>query len=60
MFIRVSTWKQEKRLKIEKTYQVRPKMTYSKCFAQPGWNVKYQKSGKSPFMASYYGILLKK
>ncbi len=32
---------------IEKTYQVRPKMTYSKCAAQPGWNVKYQKSGKS-------------
>ncbi len=30
-----------------KTYQVRPKMTYSKCAAQPGWNVKYQKSGKS-------------
>ena len=32
---------------IEKTYQVSPKMTYSKCAAQPGWNVKYQKSGKS-------------
>jgi hypothetical protein len=22
-------------------------MSYSKCSAQPGWNVKYQKSGKS-------------
>ncbi|WP_423245054.1 DUF3788 family protein [Heliorestis acidaminivorans] len=22
-------------------------MTYSKCSAQPGWNVKYKKSGKS-------------
>lgn len=32
---------------IEKAYQVQPKMTYSKCAAQPGWNVKYQKSGKS-------------
>ncbi len=32
---------------IEKTYRVQPKMTYSKCAAQPGWNVKYQKSGKS-------------
>lgn len=32
---------------IEKTYQVQPKMTYSKCAAQPGWNIKYQKSGKS-------------
>lgn len=32
---------------VEKVYQVQPKMTYSKCAAQPGWNVKYQKSGKS-------------
>lgn len=24
-----------------------PKLTYSRCSAQPGWNVKYQKSGKS-------------
>lgn len=28
-------------------YGVPSKMTYSKCSAQPGWNVKYQKSGKS-------------
>lgn len=32
---------------IEKVYQVQPKLAYSKCSAQPGWNVKYQKSGKS-------------
>ena len=32
---------------IEKAYQVQPKMTYSKCSAQPGWNIKYQKSSKS-------------
>jgi len=32
---------------IEKVYEVEPKMAYSKCAAQPGWNVKYQKSGKS-------------
>ena len=32
---------------IEKAYQVEPKMSYSKCSAQPGWNVKFQKSGKS-------------
>lgn len=32
---------------IEKAYQVQPKMTYSKCAAQPGWNIKYQKSSKS-------------
>ncbi|HHV30621.1 MAG TPA: DUF3788 domain-containing protein [Clostridium sp.] len=32
---------------IELRYQVQPKMSYSKCSAQPGWNVKYQKSSKS-------------
>lgn len=32
---------------LEDTYKVPSKMTYSKCSAQPGWNVKYQKSGKS-------------
>lgn len=32
---------------IEEAYQVQPKMSYSKCAAQPGWNIKYQKSGKS-------------
>lgn len=37
----------ELRSYIEKAYQVKPQMTYSKCAAQPGWNVKYHKSGKS-------------
>ena len=32
---------------IESRYQVQPKMSYSKCSAQPGWNVKYQKISKS-------------
>jgi hypothetical protein len=32
---------------IELKYKVQPKMSYSKCSAQPGWNVKYQKSSKS-------------
>lgn len=32
---------------IENTYEVQPKITFSKCSAQPGWNIKYQKSGKS-------------
>lgn len=32
---------------VEKAYEIQPKMSYSKCSAQPGWNVKYQKSGKS-------------
>lgn len=28
-------------------YRIPSKMSYSKCSGQPGWNVKYQKSGKS-------------
>lgn len=32
---------------LEDAYHVAPKLSYSKCSAQPGWNVKYQKSGKS-------------
>lgn len=32
---------------IEKVYQVKPQIAYSKCSAQPGWNVKYKKSNKS-------------
>ena len=32
---------------LEDTYGVLSKVSYSKCSAQPGWNMKYQKSGKS-------------
>ena len=32
---------------IEETYQVKPQITYSKCSAQPGWNVKYRKGSRS-------------
>lgn len=32
---------------IQQEYKVFPKITYSKCSAKPGWNVKYKKSGKS-------------
>jgi hypothetical protein len=32
---------------IEETYRVKPQIDYSTCSAQPGWNVKYKKSGKS-------------
>jgi hypothetical protein len=32
---------------IEEAYQVKPQIAYSKCSAQPGWNVKYRKSSKS-------------
>ncbi|SHE59297.1 DUF3788 domain-containing protein [Alkalibacter saccharofermentans] len=29
------------------TYKVRPDFDYSRCSAQPGWNIKYKRSGKS-------------
>lgn len=32
---------------IEDTYQIKSEMSFSKCSAQPGWNIKYKKSGKS-------------
>jgi hypothetical protein len=32
---------------IDCKYKARPRMSYSKCSAQPGWNVKLQKSGRS-------------
>jgi len=32
---------------IEEAYQIKPQIAYSKCSAQPGWNVKYKKSSKS-------------
>lgn len=32
---------------IEKTYQVKPQIAFSNCSAQPGWNIKYKKSGKA-------------
>jgi len=32
---------------LQGAYKVQPKLSYSKCSAQRGWNVKYQKSGKS-------------
>lgn len=32
---------------IQETYGSKPKTAYSKCSGKPGWNIKYQKSGKS-------------
>ena len=32
---------------IETTYNVTPRLEYSTCSGQPGWNVKYKKGGKS-------------
>ncbi len=32
---------------LAENYEVVPSYTYSSCSAQPGWNVKYQKAGRS-------------
>jgi hypothetical protein len=32
---------------IQETFQAKPKIMYSTCAGKPGWNVKYQKSGKA-------------
>lgn len=32
---------------IKKGYNIEPKYSYSRCSGQPGWNVKYQKAGRS-------------
>lgn len=32
---------------IDEIYKSKPQLDYSKCSAQPGWNVKYKKSSKS-------------
>lgn len=32
---------------IQQKYKASPKIMYSRCSAKPGWNVKYNKSGKS-------------
>ena len=41
------TWWKALNTFIQQKYQVSPKISYSKCTAQRGWNIKYQKSGKS-------------
>lgn len=32
---------------LEANYEVQPSYSYSRCSGQPGWNVKYQKGGRS-------------
>ncbi len=32
---------------LQDTYGVQPKLTYSRCSMQRGWNIKYQKSGRA-------------
>lgn len=45
-FIHNELW-QELNSVLQVTYGVKPALSYSKCSAQPGWNVKYKKGGKS-------------
>lgn len=45
-FVNSSLW-QALNSFLQNSYQVLPKLTYSKCAMQKGWNLKYQKSGKS-------------
>jgi hypothetical protein len=32
---------------LQNSYHIQPKLAYSRCSMQRGWNVKYQKNGKS-------------
>jgi len=45
-FISSELW-QELNSALQESYLVKPTLSFSKCAAQPGWNVKYKKSGKS-------------
>lgn len=47
---------------LQNTYNIQPKLSYSKCSMQRGWNLKYQKGGKSLCtlypMENYFIILI--
>jgi hypothetical protein len=45
-FINNELWA-ELNIIINDTYKIQPKLSYSNCSMQKGWNVKYAKSGKS-------------
>ena len=45
-YIQSDLWKEINEY-LQNAYKVSPKLTYSKCSMQKGWNVKYQKSSKS-------------
>lgn len=45
-YIKNSLWHEIHQF-LQETYGVSPKMSYSSCSMQKGWNIKYQKSGKS-------------
>lgn len=36
---------------IQSAYQIDPRIEHSRCSMQIDWNIKYKKSGKSPFMS---------
>lgn len=48
--------------RIQSAYQIEPIMEYSRCSMQPGWNIKYKKSGKSLCtlypMSGYFIVLV--
>ncbi len=41
------TWWQDISGFLQEQYKSKPKIVYSTCAGKPGWNVKYQKSGKA-------------
>jgi len=45
-YIHSPLWDEMNRF-LRENYEVRPSYSYSGCSAQPGWNVKYQKGGRS-------------
>lgn len=45
-FINNSLWEKFNE-QLQSIYQIQPKLSYSSCSMQAGWNLKYQKSGKA-------------
>ncbi|NTU88584.1 MAG: DUF3788 domain-containing protein [Actinobacteria bacterium] len=45
-FIETPLW-EELNSFLRDNYKISPTIAYSKCSGQPGWNVKYQKAGRS-------------
>lgn len=45
-YIDSSLWAELNRF-LQESYEVEPAYSYSSCSAQPGWNVKYKKAGRS-------------
>jgi len=52
-FIRNGLWREMNGF-LQQAYGIQPQTAYSGCSAQPGWNVKYKKGGKS--LCSLYPI----